>query len=409
MFYKAELTFLQKSLQKLGLQALLLDPHAPLDPRINLGLGKLLGSESFYDKTFYELHPVLRPKTVYNLCDDFSCRYLFFLLPDMPSDTILFIGPYLTKEISHQSFLELAETNAVNPRHIRHLEKYYSMLPYIPEYSHAFVFLESFYDVIWGVDCDYHVQQVSADLTHSLSPTATSNAPIHPENMAWNSEIMEQRYAAENMLMDAVASGQSHKIDALMAAFSSLPFEKRVDDPVRNLRNYSIIMNTLLRKAAEKGGVHPVFLDSTSSAFARKIETRNSLEAIEELMKEMYATYCHLVQKHKTRNYSAPIQHVILAIDSNLSEPLSLQSLAESQNLSAGYLSALFHKETGMTLIGYINQRRTDMAKHLLTTTSLQVQTIAQHCGIMDVHYFSKMFKKNTGMTPKSYREKYTG
>ena len=40
----------------------------------------------------------------------------------------------------------------------------------------------------------------------------------------------------------------------------------------------------------------------------------------------------------------------------------------------------------------------------LLRTTKLQIQTIAQHCGIMDVHYFSRIFKKVTGQTPKEYR-----
>ena len=41
---------------------------------------------------------------------------------------------------------------------------------------------------------------------------------------------------------------------------------------------------------------------------------------------------------------------------------------------------------------------------HLLKTTRLQVQTVAQHCGMMDVQYFSKTFKKIAGVTPREYR-----
>ena len=74
------------------------------------------------------------------------------------------------------------------------------------------------------------------------------------------------------------------------------------------------------------------------------------------------------------------------------------------QNVSAGYLSSLFKQETGETLTEHVNRKRVKFAMRLLGTTRLQVQTIAQHCGILDVHYFSKVFKKYAGMTPKEYR-----
>ena len=91
-------------------------------------------------------------------------------------------------------------------------------------------------------------------------------------------------------------------------------------------------------------------------------------------------------------------------IDGNLTENLTLRSLAENFNVSPSYLSSLFRKETGYTLTDYINRRRVRHAMHLLKTTRLQVQTVAQHCGMMDVQYFSKIFKKVAGMTPKEYR-----
>ena len=82
-----------------------------------------------------------------------------------------------------------------------------------------------------------------------------------------------------------------------------------------------------------------------------------------------------------------------------------MSTLAESQNVSSGYLSTVFKKETGKTVTGYIRDKRIKHAMHLLSTTHLQIQTIALHCGIMDVQYFSKLFKKQTGKTPKEYRE----
>ena len=54
-----------------------------------------------------------------------------------------------------------------------------------------------------------------------------------------------------------------------------------------------------------------------------------------------------------------------------------------------------------------MNSRRVNLAKHLLRTTSLQVQTIAQHCGILDFHYFCRVFKSCVGKTPTEYRNSY--
>ena len=164
-------------------------------------------------------------------------------------------------------------------------------------------------------------------------------------------------------------------------------------------------MNTLLRKAAEQGGVHPVHLDKASSDHAAQIEQLPSMEALPNLMTEIFRNYCRLVRTHAMQTYSPPVQKALVYIDANLSENISLRTLADTLNVSPGYLSTLFHKETGQKLTDYINQRRILHAKHLLKTTRLQIQTVAQHCGIMDVHYFSKVFKRHTGQTPKQYRD----
>ena len=85
------------------------------------------------------------------------------------------------------------------------------------------------------------------------------------------------------------------------------------------------------------------------------------------------------------------------------------EELARLQGISPSYLSTLFKKETGKTLTDYVQQRRVGYARQLLASTKLQVQTIAQYCGIPDVNYFSKTFKKYAGMTPMEYRAQEQG
>jgi YesN/AraC family two-component response regulator len=161
----------------------------------------------------------------------------------------------------------------------------------------------------------------------------------------------------------------------------------------------------LLRKAVEQGGVHPFYIDSVSSDFAKKVEKIKSVQEGIDMMHDMIYKYCALVKNHSMKNYSLLVQKVITVIDSDLTADLSLHRQAEMLNINASYLSTLFKKETGMTLTEYVSKKRIDHAAFLLTSTNLQIQVVAQNCGIYDVNYFTKMFKKQTGKTPKEYRE----
>ena len=111
------------------------------------------------------------------------------------------------------------------------------------------------------------------------------------------------------------------------------------------------------------------------------------------------------LKKHSMKNYSSLVQKVITLVDFDITADLSLSRQAEILNVNASYLSTLFKKETGTTLTEYVAKKRVEQAAFLLTSTNLQIQTISQNCGIYDVNYFTKLFKKYTGKTPKEYRE----
>lgn len=225
------------------------------------------------------------------------------------------------------------------------------------------------------------------------------------DNTLIRMKLMENRYHYENELMQAVSLGQIQKFDQLMASFTEISFEQRTSDPVRNMKNYCIIMNTLLRKAAENGGVHPFYIDRVSSSFAFKIEQLSSLADTADIMSDIFSSYCRLVRKHSLKNYSPIVQKTVVYIEADLSANLSLSALANAQNVSAGYLSTVFKRETGMTVTQFVRRKRMNHAMNLLRTTRMQIQTIALHCGIADLQYFSKLFKKHSGKSPKEYRE----
>ncbi|MGO4110869.1 response regulator [Paenibacillus sp. YAF4_2] len=85
-------------------------------------------------------------------------------------------------------------------------------------------------------------------------------------------------------------------------------------------------------------------------------------------------------------------------------EQLSLKVIANHVRISPSHLSKVFSQETGQTLTEYLTQIRIGKAMELLKTTRSKSFEIAFEVGYNDPHYFSNLFKKMTGMTPKEYR-----
>ncbi len=404
MFHDNELQFLCDTLQKCHVKTAVLAKGALTAALTSTDLYGFFGDTAKKNTFFEDIPPAVAPHTMYKLTDRFGLCYIYFLLPEGEPDTLLLIGPYLSSPPSQSAVLEIGEKNGITPKNQRYLDEYYDTLPVLAPTSSLFFMITTFCERIFASPA---FSIVDADAEHQ-APASPISEPTHGNNfddILVGMKAMENRYGFENELMQAVTQGQLHKESMLQSAFSDIAFEKRATDPLRNAKNYSIIMNTLLRKAAEAGGVHPMYLNTVSTNFALKIEQLPALSQSASLMREMFRAYCRLVRKHSTNKYSHVVQKTILLIDADLSAPLSLHSLAAAQDISAGYLSGIFKKETGKTVSNYIREKRMKHAIHLLSTTHLQIQTVALHCGVMDVQYFSKIFKGYTGKTPREYRE----
>ena len=88
---------------------------------------------------------------------------------------------------------------------------------------------------------------------------------------------------------------------------------------------------------------------------------------------------------------------------------LMLQDVARAACMSESRFSTVFARENGRTFTEYLTGLRLDKAKELLRTTDLRSAQIALDVGYNDAHYFSYLFKKNTGMTPGEYRAQAQG
>ena len=400
--YEYELNFLRDVLNKCHIHTALVSHFDSADSMFDPRLISLVGSKP--NLTVKKVLGKIEDKTKYILTNEFKFQYIIVKLPLEGEKNILLIGPYLYNPLSSKEILEIGENLQLTLTAQKLLKDYYLSISIIPESDRIFAMIDAFCENIWQTP-SFAIVELNKSHTASLLNLDNASRGESFDEIEANIKMMEARYSFENELIRAVTLGQQHKESLFSTEFKEQMFEKRAADPVRNAKNYCIIMNTLLRKAAEQGGVHPVHIDKTSSKLAMKIELLPDVKSSMMLMKEIFSSYCRLVYKNSMKQYSPIVKKTILVIESDISAELSLDTLAQKQGISKGYLATIFKKETGKTVLEYIKDKRIEHAMYLLTNTHLQIQTIALHCGVMDVQYFSKIFKKKIGMNPKEYRE----
>mgnify|MGYP004510281621 FL=1 len=95
-------------------------------------------------------------------------------------------------------------------------------------------------------------------------------------------------------------------------------------------------------------------------------------------------------------------------IDINYSKNITLDSLAEITHINKFYLAHSFTECIGQSPINYLADRRIEACKELLTTSDLSVTQIASSAGFSSQSYFSQIFNKKVGMSPRQYRKLYS-
>lgn len=101
------------------------------------------------------------------------------------------------------------------------------------------------------------------------------------------------------------------------------------------------------------------------------------------------------------------LSDIITQINKRYNRGITLGQIADELNYSLPYVSKLFKKKTGMTFNVYLQKIRIDEACRLLINTNEKISEISQMVGYEDVDFFSKIFKKQTGMSPSRFRKVY--
>lgn len=133
-----------------------------------------------------------------------------------------------------------------------------------------------------------------------------------------------------------------------------------------------------------------------------KIETMAELKSI---VSDYLYDVCCCIQEKRSGRSSNVIEHIQMYISDNFTKNLTIAEIAASVYLSQTYVSLLFKQETGETIYEYLMKVRIAKAKELLRDPRIKFYEVCELVGYADPSYFSKLFKKMTGLTPSAYRD----
>lgn len=199
------------------------------------------------------------------------------------------------------------------------------------------------------------------------------------------------------------------------------PYSHSTSDDLWSLKwchFYSNAMPAIYDKYCERGG-SCVFRPVNKSQFPQIIDeiydTANSSDYIKDMrINEKISSLLTLLMEHswQPQDFMVSRKRMELStvkeyLDVNFAKKITLDDLESKFFINKYYLTKIFKESFGVTINNYILSNRITRAKQLLRFSDMTVDQIACEVGMTDGNYFSRMFKKVEGLSPKEYRKRW--
>lgn len=173
---------------------------------------------------------------------------------------------------------------------------------------------------------------------------------------------------------------------------------------ITTVRHRSRELVVLLSRAALSEGADPEEVFGLNFRFVAALDQQKDVNGVAYWMARIVRRFADLVIYMPHVPHGTVIRRAARYVRTHLASPVRLPDVAAHVGLSPTYFSRIFAREMDMTFVSYVTRMRVDRARVLLRTTSDPVTSIASEVGIPDHSYFTRTFRRETGVTPSEYR-----
>ena len=177
-------------------------------------------------------------------------------------------------------------------------------------------------------------------------------------------------------------------------------------DPLQNMKYICVAGIAIATRIAIEAGLEEQFCYNISDFYCSKIDRCTSIESVQNTYVDMLALFTNEIKKQKEENlqYSEVVRNAMSYIYNHMHDPIRIGDIAEELFINENYLSTLFKKETGTTILQYIVNQKIEIAKDLLKYSEFSISEISNYLAFSSQSHFNRIFKKTTGLTPRQYK-----
>lgn len=214
----------------------------------------------------------------------------------------------------------------------------------------------------------------------------------------------EYRIDLEKELFDTLKKGTVEECGRAAARFFDW-MNENYDDSTDSVRLKTLEFVLFAEHDAYlNGGMTYHFKDRED--YLREVVNAESNRALRSWFVEKFKVCAANISTKKGERENHLVRQAQAYIQENYQKDLSLDELSKELDISPYYFSKLFKEETGSNFVEYLTGLRMSRAKELLRDESRSMKEICMEVGYSDPNYFSRIFKKNFGVTPTEYRER---
>lgn len=210
-------------------------------------------------------------------------------------------------------------------------------------------------------------------------------------------------FEKEKDLLTKVKTGNKQEASAILNDLLGYVFFAE-GNSLEFIKSRATELCSLLSRSAIEGGAGTDQILKINNQFLKRLQTVTSLDGLCYMLQEVLDIYMEcMFSKLNTKNGDV-VRKAMKYISENFASSLTLEDVANQVHLNPAYFSSIFKQACGSSFKEYLNMVRVEESKRLLTNTDYSLINIAIATGFEDQSYFSKIFKRHTGLTPKQYR-----